>query len=408
MTSTNSPLTTKIFNTVVIVAALGYFVDIYDLILFSIVRVKSLKEIGIADANLKDSGIFLIQMQMIGMLLGGIVWGILGDKKGRLSVLFFTILLYSLANLANGFVQTYQQYAILRVIAGFGLAGELGIGITLVSEIMTKESRGWGTSLVSGIGIIGAALAYAFAEWGWRQAYWAGGVLGLLLLFLRIYVHESPFFARTKSEGVPRGAFLTFFTSRERFLKYLYCILIGVPVWYTIGILITFSKEFAEALGINGQINTGRGVMIHYMGAAIGSILTGWISQMKQSRKRALFFSLTLLTLVTIAFFQSHGLDLFFFYILIFLLGVAQGYWAIFVTVAAEQFGTNLRSTATTTIPNFVRGAVVPLTSLWAYWGHSLGILQSAIIIAAITLILAFFALYHMRETFGKELDYHD
>ena len=398
--------TERIFNSVVIVAALGYFVDIYDLILFSIVRVPSLRAIGIPEADLKSAGVFLIQMQMIGMILGGIVWGMMGDKRGRLSTLFFTILLYSLANLANGFVQNFEQYAYLRVIAGFGLAGELGIGITLVTEVMSKERRGWGTSMVSGIGIVGAALAFAFAEWGWREAYWAGGILGLMLLFLRMYVHESAMFDRVKEEKVQRGNFLSFFKTRKQLLKYLYCILIGIPVWFTIGILITFSKEFAEALQITAPINVGKGVMIHYMGAAIGSVLTGWLSQLFGSRKKSLLISMSFLTVVTAVYFSAFQWSLAAFYMLIFFLGVAQGYWAVFVTIAAEQFGTNLRSTAATTIPNFVRGATVPLTMLWTYLSLQVGILHAAIWVGLLTLILAFVGLYHLAETFGKELDY--
>src|ERR1051326_8364690 len=213
--------TNKVLNIVVIVAALGYFVDIYDLILFGVVRVQSLADIGIPPDQIKDAGVHLINMQMMGMIMGGIVWGILGDKRGRLSVLFLTILLYSLANIANGFVQTYQQYEWLRAIAGFGLAGELGIGITLVSEVMTKETRGWGTSIVSGVGIAGATLAYLVAEWGWKEAYWAGGVLGLLLLALRVYVHESGMFGKVKESKVSRGNFLSIFLTKEKFLKYI-------------------------------------------------------------------------------------------------------------------------------------------------------------------------------------------
>ncbi len=235
---------TNPLNIVVIVAALGYFVDIYDLILFSIVRVPSLQAIGIAPDQIKNSGVYLLNMQMIGMLLGGIVWGILGDKKGRLSTLFLTILLYSLANIANGFVQTLNQYAVLRVIAGFGLAGELGIGITLVSEVMTKETRGWGTSIVSGIGIVGAALAFLVSEWGWREAYLVGGVLGLMLLGLRVYIHESGMFDKVKESTAKRGDFLSLLKNRKKFIKYISSIFVGIPVWFTIGILVTFSKEF--------------------------------------------------------------------------------------------------------------------------------------------------------------------
>lgn len=394
------------FNIIVIVAALGYFVDIYDLILFSIVRVPSLRAIGIPDEQIKDAGIFLINMQMIGMLFGGIVWGILGDKKGRLAVLFLTILLYSLANIANGFVQTFNQYAWLRVIAGFGLAGELGIGITLVSEVMSKESRGWGTSIVSGVGIAGAVLAFAVAEWGWREAYWAGGVLGLLLLGLRIYVHESGMFDKVKQANVQRGNFFSIFSTREKTFRYIYCILIGLPVWFVIGILVTFSKEFGEHLGITEVINPGKAIMYHYIGASIGSLITGFLSQWLKSRRKSIMLALTALIFFIAIYFSSFGISATLFYFILFILGLAQGYWAVFVTVAAEQFGTNIRSTVTTTVPNFVRGSLVFMTLAWKSMAESLGIWNSAVIVGAVVMFLAFFSIFKLKETYGKDLDY--
>jgi len=394
------------FNIVVIIAALGYFVDIYDLILFSIVRVPSLLAIGIPEDQIKDSGIFLINMQMIGMLIGGIVWGVLGDKKGRLSTLFLTILLYSLANIANGFVQNLNQYAWLRVIAGFGLAGELGIGITLVSEVMTKETRAWGTSIVSGVGILGAVLAFYVAEWGWKEAYWVGGGLGLLLLLLRVYIHESGMFDKMKTSSVKRGDFIGLFKNAKRFLKYICCIVIGLPVWFAIGILITFSKEFSEALGVSGPVNTGKAVMYHYIGAAIGSIITGFISQKLKSRKKALVIALFFLGLFCAWYFSSSGVSPQLFYIIIFIMGLAMGYWAVFVTVASEQFGTNIRSTVTTTVPNFVRGATVLMIIWWNYMSVGMGIVQSAVIVAAVVIPLAIVATFFLDETYGKDLDY--
>ncbi len=405
---TNPTTVKNPFNIVVIVAALGYFVDIYDLILFSIVRVESLKEIGITTENMKSSGIFLINMQMIGMLLGGIVWGVLGDKQGRLSALFLTIFLYSVANIANGFVQTFEQYAWLRVIAGFGLAGELGIGITMVSEVMTKENRGWGTSIVSGIGIAGAVLAFLVAKWGWREAYWTGGVLGLLLLGLRIYVHESGMFNKIKESTAKRGNFLSLFTNFKRFVKYLCCILAGVPVWFAIGILITFAKEFGEALGVTGPVNNGTAVLFHYVGAAIGSILTGLLSQQLRSRKKALGIAIVLLGLFCVWYFYAFGVSTTTFYLITFLLGLAMGYWAVFVTVASEQFGTNIRSTVTTTVPNFVRGATVPMTIWWNYMavGMGMGILQSAMIVGAVAIVIALVSVFFLEESYGKDLDY--
>jgi len=394
------------FNIVVIIAALGYFVDIYDLILFSIVRIPSLQAIGIPASQIKDSGIFLINMQMVGMLIGGLVWGVLGDKKGRLSTLFLTILLYSLANIANGFVQNLNQYALLRLVAGFGLAGELGIGITLVSEVMTKETRGLGTSIVSGIGIIGAALAFLVSEWGWREAYWVGGVLGLLLLGLRVYINESGMFDKVKQSAAKRGDFLSLFKNWKRFYKYISCIFVGIPVWFTIGILITFSKEFGEALGIITPVSPGEAVMFHYFGAAIGSIATGYISQKLKSRKKALWISITTLGLLSAGYFSAHAVSSDLFYFIIFLLGLAQGYWAVFITVASEQFGTNMRSTVTTTVPNFVRGATVPMIIWWNYMSGGIGIIQSAIIVGAVVILLSIVAVFFLEESYGKDLDY--
>ncbi|MFI5164017.1 MAG: MFS transporter, partial [Bacteroidia bacterium] len=393
-------------------AALGYIVDIHDLILYSIVRVPSLKAIGVAEEEIKNAGIYLINMQMIGMLLGGIVWGILGDKRGRLSVLFLTILLYSIANIANGFAQNLDQYAWLRVIAGFGLAGELGIGITLVSEIMTKESRGWATSLVSGIGILGAVLAFFIAKWGWREAYWSGGVLGLLLLGLRIYVHESGMFHKMKESNAKRGHFFSLFTEWKRFLKYICCIFVGVPVWYVIGILVTFSNDFSKSLGIideNGKlviISAGECVMYHYIGAAIGSVLTGFISQKLKSRKKALLIALASVAVCCGIYFNAFGVSSTLFFVIIFILGIAQGYWAVFVTVASEQFGTNIRSTATTTVPNFVRGATVLMTLWWNYMAVGMGIMKSAMIVGATVIVLAIISVLFLKESYGKDLDY--
>ncbi len=399
--------TTNPLNIVVIVAALGYFVDIYDLILFSIVRVPSLKAIGLeTDLAVKNAGVYLLNMQMIGMLLGGIVWGVLGDKRGRLSTLFLTILLYSLANIANGFVQTLNQYAILRVIAGFGLAGELGIGITLVSEIMTKETRAWGTSIVSGVGIVGAAFAFLVAQWGWREAYWVGGVIGLMLLALRVYIQESGMFNSIKETSAKRGNFFSIFRDTRKFTKYISSIFIGIPVWFTIGILVTFSKEFGVALGITGAIDPGKSIMFHYFGAALGSIITGVISQLLKSRKKALWISITALSFLCVWFFSANGYSTTTFYFILFLLGIAQGYWAIFVTVASEQFGTNIRSTVTTTVPNFVRGATILMLIWWKYLTSSIGIIQASMIVGAVVIVLAVIAVFFIEETHAKELDY--
>lgn len=399
----------------VIVASLGYFVDIYDLTLFSIVRVPSLKALGYSGSQLMEQGVHLINIQMLGMLIGGIIWGIWGDKKGRLSVLFLTILLYSLANIANAYAQNITQYAIFRFLAGLGLAGELGVGITLVSEIMTTETRGYGTSIVGLIGILGTVLGFSVTtKFSWHAAYLVGGILGLLLLILRLYVSESGMFQKLKTSSVSKGNFLMLFTSKKRFLKYLYCILLGVPVWFVIGVLISFSPEFAKVLNIQGNVSAGAAMMYHYIGASLGSLFWGLMSQWLHSRKKSVWLAMAVLVFFTAAYFASFGFSAFVFYLIIFFLGVAQGYWIVFVTIASEQFGTNLRATVTTTVPNFVRGSTIGVTSLVVYletlqtvlWQGALGKWWAALLTAVICIGLSLFALYKLEETYSKDLDY--
>jgi len=399
------------FNIIVIVASLGYFVDIYDLILFGIVRVPSLKGIGIPVDQLLEKGIYLLNMQMIGMLLGGILWGIMGDKKGRLPVLFFTIALYSVANFANGFVTNIEQYAVLRFFAGLGLAGELGIGITLVSEVMSKETRGYGTTLVSGIGIVGAVLGFLVADlFNWRVAYFVGGGLGLLLLLLRASVFESGMFEKTKNaqKHIVRGNFLSLFTNRKRLLKYILCIMIGVPTWYVVAILVIQSPEFGKALHIKGNIDGGAAVMWHYVGLSIGSFVTGLLSQWLRSRKKALLIAFIMLLIFTTLYFSSYGFSTGSFYLILVMLGIAVGYWAVFITTASEQFGTNLRATVTTTVPNFVRGATVPITFAVLYLKLKSDLLTAGIIVGVVCIAMALISLYLLEETYHKDLDYNE
>jgi MFS family permease len=404
-----APKTATLFSAIVIVASLGYFVVIYDLILFSIVRVKSLNELGItAAAEVTDQGLFLINMQMGGMLLGGILWGILGDKRGRLSVLFGSILLYSVANLANGFVQTIDQYAWLRLIAGVGLAGELGAGITLVSETLPKEKRGYGTMIVATVGVSGAMLAYWVGEaLGWRNAYFVGGGLGLALLALRVGVYESGMFEQTKQTDAPRGQFLSLFTNGPRLARYLKCLLIGVPLWFVVGILITLAPEFGRELGVTGAVTAGLAVFWCYFGLVFGDFASGTLSQLLRSRNRALQLFLGLCGVMVAAYlFGTRGVSPTVFYAVCFLLGLSVGFWALFVTVAAEQFGTNLRATVATTAPNFARGSVVLLVPLFKGLTGPLGFIGSAITIGLVSLLIAFWAVSSLPESYGKDLDY--
>ncbi len=399
-----------IFSLPVIVAALGYFVDIYDLVLFSIVRVPSLKSFGLSGKELIDYGVYLLNMQMIGMLVGGVLWGWLGDKKGRLKIMFASILLYSLANIANGFVSSLSAYAVLRFIAGVGLAGELGAGITLVSEVLHTRIRGYGTMLVASIGVSGAILANVVANaYEWHSAFFIGGGLGFLLLAARVKVAESGMFkAMEEKTGVSRGNMLALFTDRNRFFRYINSIMIGVPIWFVVGVLITFSPEFATELHITGPVTAGNSVMYCYLGLVFGDLSSGLLSQLLQSRKKViLLFMLLSVGAVALYFLQGQSSPQF-FYLVCAALGFAGGYWAIFVTVAAEQFGTNLRATVATTVPNIVRGMVVPITMLFQLCRSFLGLESGALLVGAICSIAAFFSLGALEETFHKDLDYYE
>ena len=392
---------------IVIISALGYFVDIYDLILFSVVRIGSLKSLGVSDADLLPDGVLLLNMQMAGMLIGGIIWGIMGDKKGRISVLFGSIFLYSLANIANGFVQTIPQYAILRFIAGVGLAGELGAGITLVSEVMPKETRGYGTMLVATIGIFGAVVAAFIADiFQWRTAFFVGGGLGIVLLIMRIGVYESGMYNSIKQAAVAKGSFHKLFTDRRMFFKYLYSIFIGVPIWFIVGVLVTFSPEFAKAFGIQETISTGKAIMFCYIGLAAGDFLSGFLSQILKTRKKIIMAFIALEALFVCFYLFLNIFDATFLYAMCLMLGISGGYWAVFVTNASEQFGTNIRATVTTTVPNFVRGAVVPATLAFQYLTPVTGIVLSALIVGLLTLAIAFFSITRLEETYGKDLNY--
>ncbi|MCX6153936.1 MAG: MFS transporter [Candidatus Kapabacteria bacterium] len=408
MTS-SSTTNAKVLSFPVLVAALGYFVDMYDLLLFGIVRVPSLRDLGVAPEKMLEIGTMLLNMQMIGMLFGGILWGILGDKKGRVSVLFGSILLYSIANVANAFVPNVFWYSVARVFAGIGLAGELGVAVTLVSEILPKEKRGYGTAIVASVGIMGsvtAAIVGDYLHWNW--AYIVGGALGFLLLVLRFKIMESGIFSNMKNENVKKGDFIGLFTNKKRFIRYIKCILIGLPTWFVIGILITFSPEFGRFFGLAQPIAASKAIMFSYSGLVIGGIISGFGSQMIRSRKKILWIFLVATYILTIVYLYLEPLTVTMFYGLCFCIGLGIGYWSVFVTVGAEQFGTNLRATVATTVPNFVRGATVLITSSFTFLitGFHFSMANSALLVGSITFIIAFIALSQLEETFDKDLDY--
>ncbi len=399
----------SLFNTAVIVAALGYFVDIYDLLLFSITRVESLTSLGLSEQQRLSQGESIIMWQMFGLLIGGIIWGVMGDKKGRLSVLFGSIILYSLANIANGFIQTADQFKLVRFIAGIGLAGELGAGITLVSELTPKNKRGIATSLVAGIGLTGAVVAFVMKQnFDWRTCYFIGGGLGMLLLVLRISVFESGMFNDLKKTNVQRGNFFMLFNTKKRLKKYVCSILIGLPTWFVIGVLVSFSSEFGQQMGIVEKIDPGKAIMYAYAAISIGDVLIGFISQKFKSRKKALYLFYFITAIFMVLFFttQWNGSANRMYWICAGL-GFGTGFWAIFVTMGAEQFGTNIRATAATTIPNMVRGMltimILPMFKLFrGVTDYVTGGWITAIIIMLVTVLAAIFT----EETFHKDLNY--
>ncbi len=407
MAADAKPSLKPLLNLTVLVGALGYFVDIFDLILFPIVRTQSLTALGVAPDQILPTFLRIFNYQMAGMLVGGVLWGILGDRKGRMSVLFGSITLYSVANLANAFVTTIPEYAALRFIAGVGLSGELGAAITLVSEVLPKEIRSYGTAVVASVGITGALFADFIGNvMSWQGAFIVGGVMGLLLLVLRIKVTDSGMFKELANKNVSRGDFRMLFTRWPRFLRYLRSILIGVPIWYVVAILVASSPELARSLGVAGAVNPGHAIASCYLGLAVGDLSSGIISQWLASRKRTvlLFQGLTLATvLLTLS---SHGVSARTYYLLCVALGFSAGYWAVFVTIASEQFGTNLRATVTVTVPNFVRGAVVPITTGFLALKAQLGIVQSALVIGLGCLALAVLSLWGMEETHARDLDF--
>ena len=393
------------------VAALGYFVDVYDLILFSVVRNPSLKSLGLSGAELLNQGLNLMNVQMGGMLLGGILWGVYGDKKGRKSVLFGSILLYSVANALNGFVTDLNTYWVLRFIAGIGLAGELGAGITLVNENLPASKRGIGTLIIAGVGAAGAVFAPIVAslsadpEW-WRTCYFIGGGMGLALLLLRLGTFESSMYTGMQAD-VSKGNFFQLFTSWTTFKKYVYCILMGLPIWYIIGILVFSAPEITQLIGIQGTITGGDAIMYCYIGLSVGDFVSGALSQWFKSRNKVVFLYLVLAWALTLYFlYVATDISQVFANTLITALGFFGGYWAVFLTASSEQFGTNIRMTVTTTVPNFVRGALIPISLLFKFLIPSLGLIHAAAWVGALCFSLALFAISQLKDTFGKSLDF--
>ncbi|MCK8491332.1 MFS transporter [Spirosoma sp. RP8] len=398
-----------LFALPVIVSALGFFVDVYDMVIFSIVRVPSLQSLGLSEADVSKAGTFVLNCQQAGLVIGGFLWGVLGDKRGRMSVLFGSILTYSLTNIACGFVNDVNTYALLRFVAGIGLSGEIGAAMVLVAEILPKEIRSYGSSLVAGIGYLGAGAAYLTVEYfNWRSAFWVGGGMGLVLLLMRVSVFESGLFSRLNVEhkNVSRGNFLYFFSSWRQTIKYLRCVAVGMPTWFVVGILATFANELGQALDIAEGVKPGRCVMLIYVGFAAGDLICGPVSQWLRSRLKAItgliIFSALLSGIYLFGGIKTAGG----IYTICLLAGFFTGYIAMFLTMVAELYGTNIRNTATTSVPSVVRGTLIPMTLIFQSLKPSFGAVAAAALVGIVVYGLTFWSLSQMEETFGKDLDF--
>lgn len=392
---------------IVLVASLGYFVDIYDIVIFSVVRIQSFTDLGIPTDKMRTDGEFVLNMQMGGLLLGGLVWGVIGDKFGRLKVLFGSILMYSIANFSNAFVNDLNTYAAIRFIAGFGLAGELGAGITLVSEAMHRTKRGFGTMIIATVGVLGAVVAFFVAEhFEWRNAYIVGGVMGILLLLLRIGTFESKLYHKSTTENIKKGDLRLLFSDKKRFLRYFYCLMLGLPTWFVVGVLITQAPEFGKALDAKDSISAAEGILFSYIGISVGDIFAGLFAQLTKSRRLTVFVFQIGTLIGTFIYLTSNNLTPDKFKWISLILGISVGYWATFITIASEQFGTNLRATVTTTVPNFARGALIPITFLFEYFVNFSNLITASYIMIFILTGLSIFALSQLKESFSKDLDY--
>ena len=401
-----------IFSLPVIVGALGFFVDIYDLQVFAITRLASFKELGVADDAAKTVGETIINWQMLGLVIGGIAWGVLGDKKGRKSVLFGSILLYSIATILNGFVQDINTYTILRFVAGLGLAGELGASITLTGEMLPKEKRGIAAAIIATSGVMGTIVAYFVKDWSgdnWRLCYFVGGGMGLALLFLRMSVIDSSMYSSTKTGGVKMGNLLMIVNNKERFIRYFRGILIGLPVWYVIGILITFSNEFAKNFGITG-FDQPKSLMLQYVALAFGDMSAGILANYLKSRKKTLYIYYSILTVfIALFFILKGGGSATNMYLLCMGLGFGAGISVLYITMSAEQFGTNLRATAAISIPNLVRGFLPLMLFLFQFLRSKFvfdNYITAAWVVGIIVMVCSWLAVYFTKETFGKDLNY--
>lgn len=402
----------------ILVASLGYFVDAYDLIIASVVRSSAIVELGLAQVGTPEHTKYaqlFEYVQSAGILLGGIIFGVYSDKKGRKKALYYSIAIYSIANILNGLLSASVPfvgtvYCILRFICGFALAAELSIGIVMISETMKAKHRGYGTMIVVSFGILGAVLAAVLFEFigiHWQTLYLIGGIAGVLLLIFRFSVKETNPFLDLENQESERGSWVMIFKNR-RLLKILFnAILLGFPIYFFISIPIKFATDYGKELGltIKGTIP----IIVFYIAMSVSDIIANYLCQLFENRKKVLYFYLGLCTIsVFLLHFYPPTTPEQYFYLFSPLMGFASGYWALLITFTNEQIGTNIRSTYTTAVPNVVRSLFIPIQLLLTVLQPTFGTSTSVFYIGVLAVILALLGLYSLKETWGKNLKFID
>jgi MFS transporter, putative metabolite:H+ symporter len=389
------------------VAALGYFVDVYDLLIFGAERVESLQAVGVPKEDMKDVGILILNFQMAGLILGGFLFGILADKLGRLKVLFASILLYSVANIANAFVTTVPAFAGARFFAGIGLAGELGVALSWISESLERRQRTIATMIVSAIGLFGGiAAALVGSVCHWKTSYIIGGVMGLILLVLRISVKESKIFIKNQFKDIKRGDLIELFGSRKQLYKYLLCVFAGAPAVVFINLYITLTPEFALAFGITEPVSVSTAIMVYLMVFAVSDILCGFLSKLMQKRKGPLLIYACMQIFATAYFLLAPPDTAMGYYYRCAFLGFSIGYWGILITNSVEQFGTNIRATVATSTPNLIRGLTIPASLIFTNLIPAYGLVRSGAIVGFSLIVISIISILLLKDKFENNLNF--
>jgi MFS transporter, putative metabolite:H+ symporter len=381
----------------------GYFIDIFDLVLFSTLRISSFEELKITDPTYWT--VVFFNLQMTGILVGGIFWGKMADIKGRSWSFMGTILVFSIANIINGLTSSLTVYGICRFIAGFGLAGEMGSGIALICEKVPDEKRSLYLGFVSSLGCIGAVLSGWLGDIVyWRYLFIGSGFAGILLTLLRKNLLEPDLFRKTATLNIPRGQWKTLFQSPPDLIRFILLIFLGIPMWYIIGILWSFSTEMTSTIGLN-IFTSGQAILWGYVGVWMGDMLMPFVSQFLKSRIFTIQICLIMMLLGVIYLFQFQPHSLLSFQLTHIFLGFTIGYWAVYATLCGESFGTNIRALTSTSLPSLIRFSSIPMMIIYQY-GRDENELNIALGMGLTVLCISMITTYFIKDTFQKDIDF--